>query len=190
LLSFTAASDPRKKSACCDGATGSHEVYCLGTSSSPSPLADLAPNQAVVAPREARDLGRGRRPMKWVVVPQWVRTGDGASPPGSKPRQQGRSALHVHPPAMGVRHWMARGGRARHGAPKWVTLWTAGYLSRQYGGDSRRFPVAGRPPAWGRKGEHAGPHRGLRAGHAGPGGARARGRATGLLVTLPEWGPG
>jgi hypothetical protein len=42
--------------------------------------AHTAPNQALVAPREARDLGMGRSPMQWVVVTQWVRTGDGASP--------------------------------------------------------------------------------------------------------------
>jgi len=32
------------------------------------------PNQALVAPREARDLGMRRNPMKLVVVTQWVST--------------------------------------------------------------------------------------------------------------------
>src|SRR5262249_44705590 len=32
-----------------------------------------APNQAVVAPREARPLGMGRQPRTWVVVTQGVR---------------------------------------------------------------------------------------------------------------------
>jgi len=31
------------------------------------------PNQALVAPREARNLGIGRKLMKLVVVSQWVR---------------------------------------------------------------------------------------------------------------------
>jgi hypothetical protein len=38
------------------------------------------PNQALVAPREARTHGMGRKPMPWVVVTQWVRTGDGSRP--------------------------------------------------------------------------------------------------------------
>jgi hypothetical protein len=38
------------------------------------------PNTAVVAPREARNLGMERDLMQLVVVPQGVRT-DGASPP-------------------------------------------------------------------------------------------------------------
>jgi hypothetical protein len=40
----------------------------------------LLADHALVAPREARDLGIGRHPMKWVAVTQWVRAGDGASP--------------------------------------------------------------------------------------------------------------
>src|SRR5262249_23328816 len=55
LLFFTAASAPRTKSACCDGATGSHEVYRLGTSSSPNPLGNPAPNQALL--RNSSDCG-------------------------------------------------------------------------------------------------------------------------------------
>ena len=54
------------------------------------------PNQALVAPREARNLGNGRSPMKLVAVTQWVRTGDGSSPTYPKPSQQGRSDIHVH----------------------------------------------------------------------------------------------
>src|SRR5919202_4833329 len=55
---------------------------------------------------------------------------------------------------------------------------------------SRRFSVAGRQQSWVRFGECAGHHRGLRAGHVFPGVTRELGRATCLLVTFPEWGPG
>jgi hypothetical protein len=40
-----------------------------------------APNQALVAPREAQNLGIGRKPMKWVVVTQWVRASTAQVPP-------------------------------------------------------------------------------------------------------------
>ena len=49
----------------------------------------------MVAPREARNLGIGCKPMKVVTVPQWVRT-EGASPLSPTPRQQVRRNLHVH----------------------------------------------------------------------------------------------
>jgi hypothetical protein len=55
---------------------------------------------------------------------------------------------------------------------------------------SRRFSVAGRQQSWVRFGECAGHHRGLRAGHVFTGGTRELGRATCLLVKLPEWGTG
>jgi hypothetical protein len=55
---------------------------------------------------------------------------------------------------------------------------------------SRRFSVAGRQQSWVRLGECAGHHRGLRAGHVFTGGTRELGRATCLLVKLPEWGTG
>ena len=41
-------------------------------------------------------MGVGEKPMKWVVVTQWVRTGNGASPTGPKRSQPVRSARHVH----------------------------------------------------------------------------------------------
>ena len=46
--------------------------------------------------------------------------------------------------------------------------------------DSRRRAVAGRPESWRRQGACPGDHRGLRAGQAGSGGTRDRGRAQGV----------
>src|SRR4029453_14318455 len=77
----------------------------------------IPPYYVVVAPREARDLGTGRKPRKLVVVTQWVRT-DSSSPTWPKPRQQASSGLHVH-----TQQWAyAAGGNARReaggGTPK------------------------------------------------------------------------
>jgi hypothetical protein len=44
-------------------------------------LPHSAPNQALVAPRSAQNLGIGRKPMKWVVVTQWVRASTAQVPP-------------------------------------------------------------------------------------------------------------
>ena len=50
------------------------------------------PNNAVVAPREAQNLGIGRKPMQWVVVPQWVRASTAQVPPAH--RLASRSGAH------------------------------------------------------------------------------------------------
>jgi hypothetical protein len=39
------------------------------------------PNNGLLAPREARNLGIGRKPMKLVVVSQWVRARKAQVPP-------------------------------------------------------------------------------------------------------------
>ena len=53
---------------------------------------------------------------------------------------------------------------------------------------SRRCSVAGRQQSWGRFGECAGHHRGLRAGHVSIGGTRELGRALWLLDAHPGLG--
>jgi|SRR5215831_7924546 len=63
------------------------------------------PNLAVVAPREARNLGIERKLMKLVGVTQWVRT-TCASPTGPKPSQQVWSDVHVH-----TQQWAYGAGR-------------------------------------------------------------------------------
>ena len=63
-------------------------------------------------------------------------------------------------------------------------MWTRRSLSRLQREESRRFPVAGRPQSWAWHGECAGHHRGLRAGQASIGVARALGRAICLLVHM------
>jgi hypothetical protein len=85
---------------------------------------------------------------------------------------------------------MERGDRPCDCAPQSVSSGTPGYLSRQYGEERRRVPVAGRQPSETREGKGRGHHRGRRAGHVSQGVTRERGRATCLLVTLPDWGPG
>ena len=55
--------------------------------------------------------------------------------------------------------------------------------------ESRRDPVSGRQQSCPRQGERAGPHRGLRAGHAFRGVTRELGRASRLLgAARREWG--
>src|SRR5206468_9079934 len=74
------------------------------------------PNQAVVAPREAQNLGIGRKPLPWVVVTQWGRAATVQVPPEhSLARRAG-----AHPRASlqgGVWSRGERAGRPRDGAP-------------------------------------------------------------------------
>ncbi len=84
-----------------DGLCSSRPVEDAVSVSVPTP----APNKGLVAPREARNLGIESNLMKWVVVPQWVRTA-GASPTGPKPRQPVWSAVHVH-----TQQWAYDAGR-------------------------------------------------------------------------------
>ncbi len=120
--------------------------------------------------------------MQLVVVAQWVQV-----PPDS--RRANRSGAHPRAsPSGAVRSRVERGCRPCDGAPPCVEWWTQGYPSRGYGGESRRYPVAGRQPSWARYGEGPGHHRGLRAGHGARGGRRERGRATGLLDHSPGLG--
>ena len=113
----------------------------------------------------------------------------GASPPRTNASPAGQECTPRARPAMGVRSWRAQEAAACL-RPACVSSWTAGYLSRRSGEARRRCPVAGRQQSWGRDGACAGHHRGLRAGHVCRGGARERGRAPGLLVTVPAWGTG
>jgi hypothetical protein len=76
-------------------------------------------NNALGAPREAQNLGIGRKPMKWVVGTQWVRASMAQVPP----EQSLASRSGANPRASrqgGVWSRGERAGRPRHGAPKRV----------------------------------------------------------------------
>ena len=130
-----------------------------------------APNNRVLAPRKARNLGSGENSMQWVGVPQWVSTWwcksplTNAEPTG--PERPPRAS-----PAMGGRSWRERGGRPREGAPQGGESWSAGAPQRGRG-TSRRCARTGRHPSWGRyrRGRRTPPGSesgaGLQRGHAG-----------------------
>ena len=77
------------------------------------------PHPALVAPREARNLGRESDLRKRVVVPQWGRAGTAPSPPDE--RLASRSVANPRAsPQGGGRSRGERGGRPRDGAPHGV----------------------------------------------------------------------
>src|SRR5262245_55280319 len=126
--------------------------------------------------------------MTLAAVTQWVRPRR-ASPTCLKPSQPGSSKRHV--PAQ---QWAYEAGvseeagrviepRNRYSRGQQDSL--SGIEAKADGvhAPEANYPVCDR-------GECPGHHRGLRAVHVCPGGTRAPGRATWLLVTDPEWETG
>jgi hypothetical protein len=85
---------------------------------------EALPNHALVAPREARNLGMERKRMKWVVVSQWVRARKAPVPPDSSRANRSGATPRASPPGA-VRSRGSRGDRPRDGAPHWVESWEA-----------------------------------------------------------------
>ena len=142
------------------------------TAQVPSP-----PNQALVAPREARNLGSGHKPMKLVAVTQWVRTARAQVPPDQSPSAgQKRTCTHsslviltcVSRPSRRRGQADSRGGngpRNRLRAPGWGRWPAVTVLCPQAGcspplpGAAGHAAVSGHPPSTAVGGAVRGVHR-------------------------------
>ena len=100
-----------------DGATGGTDVHAPWVQ-----RAESAPNLGVLAPREARNLGIERKPMKLVVVSQWVRASMAQVPPDESLASRSVANLRASPSGA-VRSRVERGGRPREGAPQGGESW-------------------------------------------------------------------
>ena len=90
-----------------------------------------APNQALVAPREARHLGIGRKLMQLGVVSQGVRVRKAQVPPDESRAHRSGANPRASPPGA-VRSRGERGDRPRDGAPPWGAWWEAdGFQCRE-----------------------------------------------------------
>jgi len=124
--------------------------------------------------------------MNLVVVTQWVRA------KAQVPPDQRLASRSVVPSTCKPRNGRTELEGTRRQAACWSPEKRRGVDSRialrRYGGESRRFPRAGRQPSGTRHGERPGHHRGLSAGHVSRGVARELGRATCLLATVAGLG--
>src|SRR5258708_4092101 len=93
----------------CWSGSGDHHLHVLHRPWSGATA--TAPNQALVAPREARDLGIGGPSMKLVVFTPWVRAGTAPIPPDERRASRSGANPRASPQGGAGAGWREDAGR-------------------------------------------------------------------------------